>query len=127
MRFSDPILADAPGVCPEHRVERARAREGKLPDDQRREALAAAVSNSAAGKRATQPGCLSYALSAAGNPRSIVGRSTYAAAITGIFIFRLLFSLSVFSICRMMVSAAVLPRSGSQTSISSETEVADVL
>src|SRR5580700_543038 len=98
MRFSDPIFADASGVCPEHRVERARAREGKLPDDHQREALAAAVSNSGAGKRTTQPGGLSYALSPVENPRSILGRSTYAGGIAGICMFRLLSSLSGFSI-----------------------------
>src|SRR5260370_41332862 len=118
MCFSDPIFADASGVCPQHWVKRARAREGKLPDDQRREALAAAVSNSEAGKRATQPGCLSYALSAAENPRSMLGRSTYAGGITGIFIFRLLSSLSLFAICRIMVSPAAVPRQASQTFLS---------
>src|SRR4029077_16883268 len=105
MRFSNPIFADASGVCPEHRDERARAREGKLLDDHQCEALAAAVSNSGAGKRTTQPGSLSHALSAAENPRSTLGRSTYPEGIITVCIFRLLSSPSMFSICPMRVSA----------------------
>lgn len=58
MCVSDPLSADASGICTEHRNERTRARKGNLPDDHEREALAAAISNSGAGKRATQPGCL---------------------------------------------------------------------
>ena len=58
MRISDAISAHPSGIRKEHRDERARTREGKLPDDNKREALAAAVPNSGADKGTTQPGFL---------------------------------------------------------------------
>src|SRR6476620_4721366 len=70
MRLSDAVPAHPPGIRAKHRDERARTREGKLPDDHKREALAAAVSNPGADKRATRPGFL--ALGAFGGQESAI-------------------------------------------------------